>query len=517
MTEEHKPKKAKKKSSHKTTQKSPKHETKCKADPTMPWKVVCAILAILLIIAIFTGGFSFKASEDDTETEPKDPVVTGDALVLIEEYSDFECPYCAKFYKETYLKVKEEYGSNVKFEFNHFPLSFHQNAQKASEASECARDQGKFEEMHDVLFENNNKLSVSNLKSFAEDLGLNMETFNTCLDNGDKEAIVKADMAEGQQRGVSGTPAFFINGEMLVGAQPFSAVKQVIDKALANAGEDVVVKEDPKVQMTILNDPSCSYCDSSRIEEVTKSQIFPTAEITKLDINSEEGKALAEELSLDAIPAYIFGSEITEASNFDQVANVLFQVGDKYMIDPSALDNVKLLNPPEIKEGEVILGNADAPITIIEYSDFECPFCAKFYTESHHKIEEAFLTTGKAKMVFRHFPLSFHANAQKAAEAIECAKDQDNFWAMHDKLFENSDTLGVDAIKGYAVDLGLDAVAFGDCLDTDKYADKVANDMSEGSALGISGTPGFLINGIKVSGALPFEEFQKIINAELGN
>lgn len=159
-----------------------------------------------------------------------------DAKVTIVEYSDFQCPFCSSAYP-TVKQILQEYGDDVKFYYKHFPLSFHQNAMKAAEAYECALDQGRQWEYHDVLFQNSQGdgtgLNLPDLKKYAADLGLDTAKFNSCLDSGQKVATVQADTAEGSQNGVSGTPTFFINGEAVVGAQPYPAFKAVIDRKLA--------------------------------------------------------------------------------------------------------------------------------------------------------------------------------------------------------------------------------------------------------------------------------------------
>jgi len=156
--------------------------------------------------------------------------------VEIVEYSDFQCPFCKKFYNEAYKDIKKNYVDTGKatIVYKHFPLSIHQNAQKASEASECARDQGKFLEYHDTLFTKGTSdgtgLNITDLKQYAVDLGLNTARFNACLDGGDNAALVKREMDEGLARGVSGTPTFYINGKQVVGAQPYSVFESAINQ-----------------------------------------------------------------------------------------------------------------------------------------------------------------------------------------------------------------------------------------------------------------------------------------------
>ncbi|MDP3697991.1 MAG: thioredoxin domain-containing protein [Nanoarchaeota archaeon] len=166
-------------------------------------------------------------------------------------------------------------------------------------------------------------------------------------------------------------------------------------------------------------------------------------------------------------------------------------------------------------EEEKVKGDKDAPVTIVEWSDFECPFCARFYEQTLPSIEEEYIKTGKVKFVYAHFPLGFHANAQKAAEAAECAGEQGKYWEMHDLLFAQGVQGGAAGFKQYAKNLGLNTAKFDACLDSGAMAAEVQKDMADGAAVGIQGTPGFLINGKLVSGAQPFAVFKQVIDAEL--
>ncbi len=172
-------------------------------------------------------------------------------------------------------------------------------------------------------------------------------------------------------------------------------------------------------------------------------------------------------------------------------------------------------------DGDQCLGSEDAPVTIIEFSDYQCSFCARFWEQTLPQIKEEYIDTGKVKFVYRDFPLGFHGNAQKAAEATECANDQEKFWGMHDKVFEGQGEWGggdaVTIFKGYAAELELDEDEFADCLDSGKHTGEVQKDMEDGMAAGVQGTPAFFIDGIFVSGALPFEAFKQIIDVELAN
>ncbi len=157
-------------------------------------------------------------------------------------------------------------------------------------------------------------------------------------------------------------------------------------------------------------------------------------------------------------------------------------------------------------------GPENAPVIIVEFSDFECPFCQRGH-DTMEQVMQAY--AGKLRLVFRQFPLDFHPHAQKAAEASLCANEQGKFWEYHDVLFKNREKLEPASLKEYAGSLGLDAAKFGQCVESSKFANQVKEDMEAGRKVGVSGTPAFFINGIVLSGAQPFEEFKKVIDAEL--
>lgn len=153
------------------------------------------------------------------------------APIQMIEFSDFQCPYCRQA-NPTVARVLSTYGDRIHFVYRHYPLPTHPNARPAAEASACAAEQGKFWPYHDVLFANPAKLGVADLKQHAADLGLDAAKFNACVDAHRYRAQVDADMKDGEEVGVNGTPAFFINGRFLSGAQPFDAFKRIIDEEL---------------------------------------------------------------------------------------------------------------------------------------------------------------------------------------------------------------------------------------------------------------------------------------------
>ncbi len=158
-------------------------------------------------------------------------------------------------------------------------------------------------------------------------------------------------------------------------------------------------------------------------------------------------------------------------------------------------------------------GSASAPVTIVEFSDFECPYCAGLFP-TLKQIEAKY--SDKIRVVFRQFPLnSLHPHAQKAAEASLCANEQQKFWEMHDAMFQDNRNLEIDALKQKASTLKLDMTAFNSCLDTSKYAERIKSELSDGVKAGVTGTPAMFVNGRFINGNVPYAEISKVIDEEL--
>ncbi len=171
---------------------------------------------------------------------PGDTPVKGapNAKVTIVEFSDFQCPFCSRV-NPTLKQIQDTYGNDVRIAFRHLPLPFHKDAPLAAEASMAAHEQGKFWQMHDALFANNKALKREDLEKYAQEIGLDMNKFKAALDSGKYKAKVEADAKAANSVGARGTPAFFINGMLLSGAQPFEKFKEQIDKELARANEEL--------------------------------------------------------------------------------------------------------------------------------------------------------------------------------------------------------------------------------------------------------------------------------------
>jgi protein-disulfide isomerase len=363
------------------------------------------------------------------------------AKVTIVAWSDFQCPFCSRVVP-TLKQIEDTYANDVKIVFRNQPLPFHQNAQLAAEAAMAAHEQGKFWQMHDKLFANQQALERPNLEKYAQEIGLDVNKFKSALDSGKFKAKISADSAAGNDVGANGTPSFYINGREFVGAQPFEAFKAVIDEEKAKA------------------------------EKLLSSGVKPEQLYAKIMENAGT-----------AAPAAAPGAPAPTPT----VANI----------------NI---------DGAPIKGPKNAPVTIVAFSDFQCPFCSRV-VPTLHELEKQY--EGKVRVAFKNQPLPFHQNARFAANAAMAANEQGKFWEMHDKLFANQQALDRPSVERYADELKLDMGKFKAALDSNKFDSQISKDSSEGSAIGANGTPTFFINGRQLVGAQPIEQFKAIIDDEL--
>jgi protein-disulfide isomerase len=377
------------------------------------------------------------------------------APVTIVEFSDFQCPFCSKG-EDRLKKVRENYPDKVRVVFKHYPLPFHKQAKAASRAAMAAGEQGKFWEMHDKLFENQKKFAEGKMKdltaSWAKEIGLDVEKFKKAYENNKEEYLsqIDKDMKLGKELGVRGTPHFLINGEALSGAQPYSKFESVIEDKLDQANE--MLKGG-----------------------VAKSNLY--AEAVKKNFESGGDKG-----------------------------------GNKKKPSPNKKKKTKVEYVPVSGDDAMYGAKDDYLVTVVEFSDFECPFCDKALP-AVNKIKENF--SDQVRLVFKHRPLSFHKQAEGAAKAAIAAQMQGKFWEMHDKLFANQKKLGEDFYVEAAKELGLNVEKFRKDMKSDKVAKQLKNDTKIAGNVGANGTPTFFINGVKVVGAQPYSRFESEIEKQI--
>ncbi len=194
------------------------------------------------------------------------------------------------------------------------------------------------------------------------------------------------------------------------------------------------------------------------------------------------------------------------------------------VIDPNATPTPVAIKDPSTLFGpsDPSLGDAKAKVTIVEFSDFQCPFCRAFFEDTFGQFKKEYVDTGKVRLIYRDFPLSFHPSARPAALAAQCAHDQGKFWEYQDIVFQEQAKKGTGTItfstadlKAWAAKIGLDTKQFNSCLDSEQHGKEVDADTQAGSAAGVTGTPSFFVNGTLIVGAVPFSDFKSAIDQAL--
>jgi len=358
-------------------------------------------------------------SNDSVHALPVSGSSTGnqDAPVTILEFSDFECPFSRKAAPVIQELLRSNPGK-IRLVFRQNPLSFHSHSALAHEAALAAGAQGKFWEMHDLLFANQEKLSEADLLQYASQLHLDIQSFRQALESHLFRPLVDADIETAKGLGVTGTPTFFVNGTKIVGAQTLESFKAAVDQALG-----------------ITN------------KTISAPVPIPQGAIEKVEVGSSQ-----------------------------------------------------------------IRGAAQAPVTIIEFSDFQCPFCARAVPTLQQLAREY---PSGVRWVFKNFPLDFHPDSMLAHKAALAAGEQGKFWEMHDLIFASQGAIRRDDLLQKAGQLGLDMKRFVTDLDSLTLQKVIDDEKAEGTRLGVTGTPTFFINGKRFVGAWPLDEYKKLVDAEL--
>ncbi|HTP24747.1 MAG TPA: thioredoxin domain-containing protein [Anaeromyxobacteraceae bacterium] len=351
--------------------------------------------------------------------------------VTIALFSDFQCPYCARV-EPTLQQVRQAFPGNVEVVFRHQPLPFHPNARPAAEAAEAARQQGKFWEMHDRLFANQQSLSPALYESSARELGLDLTRFRQSLLAHAGTARIDEDQRLASSVGATGTPTLFINCRKVQGAVPYETLKPIVEEEMRHA--DALARQ------------------------------------------GKSGAALYQALCDENVRKYAGGESAAAARPAEKVAVPL-------------------------RTDDPIQGKAKAPVTVVIFSDFQCPFCGRA-VPAVKAIESAY--PNEVRVAFKHFPLPFHPNAMPAALAAEAARAQGGaakFWAMHDKLFGNQQALSDSTYEQYARELGLNLTRFRQDLADPQLRARVEQDTALAQKVGVNGTPTFVVNGERVVGS----------------
>jgi protein-disulfide isomerase len=348
--------------------------------------------------------------------------------------------------------VLDTYGKDVRIAFKQNPLPFHNNAGPAAEASLAANDQGKFWEMHEKLFANQNALERDKLEGYAKDLNLNLAKFKESLDNNKHKSVIEADQKAARDLGASGTPSFFINGRSLRGAQPFDAFKTLIDEELGKAKQ-------------------------MASSGTAKNQLY----------------------------AKIIASGATEQKFIDAPGG-----GDAAGGEPDANKIYKIA-----AEGNFpVKGGPKAKVLIQQFSDFQCPFCSRV-EPTVKQVMDTYGDKVKFVWRNYPLPFHQNAMpAAEAAAEVFAQGGSDKFWKYHGIMFENQQALSRADLEKYAEQVGgINMAKFKTALDTNKHKAEVQADIDAVEKSGARiGTPSFFINGKLLQGAQPFDAFKTEID-----
>jgi len=312
--------------------------------------------------------------------------------------------------------------------------------------------------------------------------------------------------------------SLFVDVAQLIRGGGFSFGRLAGADVFQSGGKTWVSYSDPIINVKIVNDENCEACKPDEAL-LGLQRILPTLLTQKIDQNSPEGQKMIADFGIKSLPAFIFAKEVDKTDFYQQAAAVLDKKNDQYVLNTAqvGLPVGKYLELPKVTETDIKSGPADAKVTMIEFSDFQCPYCKAF----HATIKQALGEYGdKILFVYKNFPLSnIHPQALSAALASECANEQGKFLPYADKLFEKQADWGkakdTQLLKTYAAQLDMNASQFGTCLDSKKYQSKVDADLSEGQNFGISGTPDVFVNSQFQNGAIDYPTLKKMIDDEL--
>lgn len=272
--------------------------------------------------------------------------------------------------------------------------------------------------------------------------------------------------------------SLFVDVAQLLSGQGFSPRKLNNTDVFTQNGKTWVAFSQPIINVKVLTDDSCENenCKPDQIL-IFLRRIMPTMVANKIATDSAEGKALIDQFGIKTIPAFVFSEEVKQADIYAQAPQLFTEKDNRLALDTVQMGAPvgKYLTLPTVADDDVVIGSRDAKVKVIEFSDFQCPYCKAFQASIKQMLSDY---GDKVEYVYKFFPLDIHPQAQNAALAGACANEQGKFLDYANNLFDKQDewgkTTGTQKFKDYARQLGLNATQFNQCLDSKKYADKVA-------------------------------------------
>ena len=311
--------------------------------------------------------------------------------------------------------------------------------------------------------------------------------------------------------------SLFIDISQLVKKSGFSGKKLGQSDIFEANGKTWVAYTEPAVIVSVINDESCEKCNVDEVL-VWLRRIVPTIATEKIDFKSDQGRDLVDRFGIKTLPAFVFDAAVTQTDFYAQ-ADILFDQKENQLAlrtQDIGIPVGKYIETPKINDGDALAGAKDSKVKVVVFSDFQCPYCKIF----HKALDDAIKNYGdRVTFDYKFLPLEIHPRANSAALAAACALEQGKFWEYADKLYADQTVWGAtndtNKFKEYARVLKLDGTKFNQCLDSEKYQDKIDSDKKEADGFAISGTPGVFVNGEFEEGAVSYEQLKTSIEMEL--
>lgn len=309
----------------------------------------------------------------------------------------------------------------------------------------------------------------------------------------------------------------FVDVVQMVRGKGYSEKALQSTDVFSAVGKTWVAYPDPVIKIQTFTDDSCESCNPEETLVLLR-RVLPTISAAKIDSNSEEGKKMLADFKIRSLPAFVFSKEIEGTEFFAQTEQLFEKINDQYLLKTAeaGIKTGKYIELPKIGEGDIKIGPDGAKVKIIEFSDFQCPYCKNLHNDMSKILTEY---GDKIQFVFKNFPLEFHTQAENAALASECANEQGKFLDYAGKLFAEQDkwgkTDGTQKFKDLARQAGIGNSQFNSCLDDKKFQDKINRDKEEAASFGISGTPAIFVNDQFNGGSVAFDALKTMIDKEL--
>jgi protein-disulfide isomerase len=403
------------------------------------------------------------------------------APVTLVAFSDYECPFCGRA-DALVAQLRRAYGDKLRTVIRQHPLPIHAHARTAALAAIAADEQGRFWPMHDRLFASARSLDEESLSRLAGEAGLDVARWQRA--RAGAAAALARDEALAATLGVRATPTFFVNGRRIEGAQTIDLFQQTIDEELTKA------------------------------EALTARGVRPEDVYATLMKDAVEKGPPAKVVAPPAGAAPKVGGGPTDTPPAGARAGCEVPGGDCGCAghdaeepDPGRIEEVPVGASPT-------RGPQRAPVTVVVFSDFQCPFCQRSEATLQALVEQY---GTRVRLVFKNHPLPMHPSARAAARAALAAGEQGKFWEYHDALFAHQDALDPAALERCARDLGLDVDRFRRMMGDARTDLAIEADEGEATRLGVTGTPTFFVNGRRVIGAQPLVRFQSAVELALAD